>query len=150
MMNGALTLGTPDGANIEIRDAVGDDNAYIFGQDTSGVEKLFRDGYRPMKYYLQNERVKIAVDALDLLPDRNLADDIKRYLLYSGDLPDPYMCLRDFDSYFNAWERSVRDASNDSVFAGKSLVNIAHSGYFSSDRAVGEYAEKIWKLEKNN
>lgn len=150
MMNGALTLGTPDGANIEIRDAVGDENTYIFGHDSSEVERIYRDGYRPMKYYMRNDRVRVATDALDLIPDKYLTDEIKRYLLFSGDSPDPYMCLCDFETYLNAWERSVRDAANKDVFARKSLVNIAQSGYFSSDRAVKEYAEKIWGIKRIN
>ncbi|MBR3423885.1 MAG: glycogen/starch/alpha-glucan phosphorylase, partial [Clostridia bacterium] len=87
------------------------------------------------------------VDALGLIPDGSLADDIKRYLLFSGDRPDPYMCLCDFEPYLNVWERAVKDASDRSSYAEKSLVNIAMSGRFSSDRAIREYAEKIWKTE---
>ena len=147
MMNGALLLGTPDGANLEIRDAVGEENSYIFGLDSTEVERELREGYRPMKYYLRNERVRIAVDALDLIPDVSVSEEIKRYLLFSGDRPDPYMCLRDLEPFLNVWERAVRDASNRTSYASKALVNIALSGRFSSDRAVKDYAEKIWKIE---
>ncbi|MBR3640057.1 MAG: glycogen/starch/alpha-glucan phosphorylase [Clostridia bacterium] len=147
MMNGALLLGTPDGANLEIRDSVGEENSYIFGLDSSGAERIAHEGYRPMKYYMQSDKIRAAVDALDLIPDGSLADDIKRYLLFSGDRPDPYMCLCDFEPYLNVWERAVKDASDRSSYAEKSLVNIAMSGRFSSDRSIREYAEKIWKTE---
>ena len=150
MMNGALLLGTPDGANLEIRDAVGDENAYIFGLDPSEVERTSREGYRPMKYYMQNERIRAAVDALDLIPDYSVAEDIKRYLLFSGDRPDPYMCLSDLDTYLNVWERAVKDAFDPISYSEKALVNIAQSGHFSSDRAVKEYAEKIWGIKTVN
>ncbi|MBR7032767.1 MAG: glycogen/starch/alpha-glucan phosphorylase [Clostridia bacterium] len=148
MMNGALTLGTPDGANLEISEAVGEDNAFIFGMDANEVERVSRDGYSPMKYYMQNDKVRIAVDALDLIPDKSVSEEIKRYLLFSGDHPDPYMCLRDFEPYCNVWERAVRESSDPSLFSKKSLFNIARSGYFSSDRAIREYAGKIWGLNR--
>ena len=147
MMNGALLLGTPDGANLEIRDAVGEENAYVFGPDASEAEMRYRDGYRPTEYYMQNEKVRTAVDALDLIPDSTAAEEIKRYLLFSGDRPDPYMCLGDLEPYLNVWERAVKDACDSSSYAPKALVNIALSGRFSSDRAVKEYAENIWKIQ---
>ena len=148
MMNGALTLGTPDGANLEIRDAVGDENAYIFGMGSIEAENALCEGYHSMKYYIESERVKKAVDTLDYLPDCSVSEEIKKYLLFFGDTPDPYMCLRDFDSYIIAWERAVKDVMNGMAYASKSVVNIAESGFFSSDRAVKEYAEKIWRIKK--
>ena len=150
MMNGAILLGTPDGANPEIKDAVGDENAYIFGSDKNRVEEVRREGYRPMKYYIESERVRESVDLLDAINDRTLSDEIKKYLLYSDGTPDPFMCLLDLDPYLGTYERILKDYCDGESWARKSLFNIAESGHFSSYRSVREYSEDIWGIRKQN
>ena len=149
MINGALTLGTLDGANVEIRDAVGDDNIYIFGLTDKQVDDLWKRGYESVKYYMQSERLRAAID---FLSHTKLAghdfSQIVSYLLYSHGISDPYMCLADFDSYYQTFGRMIGDMNDTVGWAKKSLVNIAKAGYFSADRSIREYAENIWNIRK--
>ena len=149
MANGALTIGTMDGANVEIFDQVGDSNLYIFGLTTEEVDDLWRRGYNAMQYYSQSERLRVAVDALDAGFNGKSFSDMKQYLVnpqYAHGIADPYMCLADFDSYLNTHDAMTRDYQNRDKWNRMSLINIAKSGYFSADRAIREYAENIWHL----
>ena len=149
MANGALTIGTMDGANVEIFDQVGDSNIYIFGLTTEEVDDLWRRGYNATQYYMQSERLREAVDALDAGFNGKSFSDIKQYLVnpqYAHGIADPYMCLADFESYINTHDAMTRDYQNREKWNRMSLMNIAKSGYFSADRSIREYADNIWHL----
>ena len=147
MMNGALTLGTLDGANVEIHEEVGDDNMFLFGLKTEEVAAL-RPTYRARDYYAKDPEIKAALDMIRKnvfsLLEPGLFDPILRNLL---DYNDYYMLLADLRSYSDAQDRvdaAYRDAEK---WNRMSLVNIARSGLFSSDRAVMEYANDIWHVK---
>lgn len=148
MINGAITLGTLDGANVEISEAVGKDNIYIFGMTDKEVEERWRDGYNPYKYYEENHRLKRAVDYLKQGINGNDFSDIHRYLLV-GDhgIADPYMCLADFGDYCRARYEMLNDYKNQREWAKKSLVNIASAGRFAADTAIKKYADEIWGIK---
>ena len=149
MANGALTIGTMDGANVEIFDQVGDSNIYIFGLTTEEVDDLWRRGYNATQYYIQSERLRAAVDAFDVGFNNQSFTDIKQYLVnpqYAHGIADPYMCLADFESYLNTHDAMTRDWRDREKWNRMSLFNIAKSGYFSADRAIREYADNIWHL----
>jgi starch phosphorylase len=143
MLNGALTLGTLDGANVEIHDVVGDDNIFIFGMNKAEVVETARQGYRPRRLYEQDPVIRKAVDAL---MDGFVGDqfpDIYNMLLNKDD----YMTLQDFTDYRRQREELFCSYTDSMAWQRKSLINIAESGHFCADRAVDEYAENIWRLE---
>ena len=148
MMNGALTLGTYDGANVEINQEVGDENMFLFGMRTEDVSRL-RPGYVSRDCYLSDPEIKLAIDMIKgnifSLLEPGLFDPVVRSLL---DYNDYYMVLADLKSYCEAQDRvdaAYRDAKK---WNRMSLVNIARSGRFSSDRAVMEYAQNIWHVKR--
>ena len=145
MMNGALTIGTLDGANIEIFDVVGKENGYIFGLNSKEVNQLYNNGYNSSEYYHNSEILKYAVDALSSKIGGCDFKDIFDYLInnYRG-LADPYMCLADFNSYYSAFKTAINDYSNKVKWTRSAAVNIANSGIFSADNAIRNYADKIW------
>ena len=148
MVNGALTIGTMDGANIEIRDAVGgDDNIFIFGLKSDEVDDLWRRGYSSLQYYNSNDRLKGAIDRLGGDFGGNNFRSMVNYFLYSHGVADPYMCLADYDSYMNVYGRMIETYRDQYSWLKKSLVNIASAGFFSSDRSIREYAKNIWHIE---
>jgi len=143
MINGALTIGTLDGANVEISEQVGKDNIFIFGLTSKEVEKVWKQGYNSSKYYTHNQKIKRTVDYLRDGFSDDAFDDIANYLLIDN-IPDPYMCLADFEAYDKA-HKLAQDAYLDKFKWNKmSLMNIANAGYFSADRSVKEYANNIW------
>lgn len=148
MLNGAVTLGTEDGANVEIHELVGDENIYIFG-DTSGevVERYQRGNYNPRRYYEENGAVKQAVDFI-ISPELTNIGDRKQLERLFNELinKDWFMTFPDFDRYAAAREKAYADYENRLQWADKMLVNIAKAGYFSSDRTIEEYNRDIWKL----
>ena len=148
MINGAVTIGTLDGANIEISEAVGPDNIYTFGLNTDEVDELWRRGYIAADYYNASERLRRAVDALGRDFDGHNFSGLFTYLLSGHGIADPYMCLADFDSYCLAHDRALTDYQNKEKWSKMALHNIANAGAFSSDRAIEEYAKKIWGLTK--
>ena len=143
MMNGALTVGTLDGANVEMHDMLGDENMFLFGLHADEVARKKAEGYMPQMLYSHNEKLRRVIDQLKWgFRDGVSYDDLATRLLMN----DEYMLLQDFDSYCDA-ERRVRETYADQdVWNRKSLLNIARSGIFSADRAVAEYAEKIWHV----
>ncbi len=147
MINGAVTLGTLDGANVEISEAVGRDNIYIFGLTTEEVEDLWKRGYRSLDFYNGSLVLKNAVDRLATGFDSRRFDDMRNYLIYAQPISDPYMCLADFESYKKAHEALLSDYENKEKWLGMSLMNIASAGVFASDRSIGEYARNIWHIE---
>ena len=143
MINGAVTLGTMDGANVEIHEQVGDENIIIFGMNVDEVNAC-KAGYRPVDIYNSNGTVKRVIDTIQYGNNRNQFPEIADNLKNS----DPYMALKDFDSYQNA-QRYASECYNDKMkWAKMSLANIAGAGIFSADRSVEEYAKDIWGLTK--
>ena len=147
MMNGALTLGTYDGANVEINQEIGDENMFLFGMRTADVERL-RPSYVSKNIYLADPEIRMALDMIKAnvfsLLEPGLFDPILRSLL---DYNDYYMLLADLRSYCEAQDRVDAAYRNSKQWNRMSLINIARSGRFSSDRAVMEYAEKIWNIK---
>ena len=140
MLNGAVTLGTLDGANVEIHNAVGDENIFIFGMKTPEVEQLKRSGYYPQGYINNNEVLKNAIDFIRNGVNGKHFDEIVSSLTNS----DPYMALADFADYQKA-QRTVSKAYADKeAFAKMSLMNISGAGVFSADRSIMDYADYIW------
>ena len=147
MMNGAVTLGTYDGANIEICEKAGQDNNYIFGLRENEVAEL-KKSYSPEKIYNSNQEIKDVVDSLvsGRFGERYGFKDIYDSL-FNCENPDRYMVLADLESLIGTLEKAVNDTEDKDEFAKKCLMNIANSAYFSSDRTVREYADDIWFKE---
>lgn len=141
MLNGALTLGTYDGANIEIAQHAGEENMFIFGMRADEVKEQ-KICYDPHAIYRNNAVLKRALDQLNKGIGGNTFHDIFHSLVNS----DPYMVLRDYDSYDAAHQLVVRTYADKYKWQAMSLRNIAESGFFCADRAIGEYAQNIWKL----
>jgi glycogen phosphorylase len=147
-LNGALTIGTDDGANIEIRQQVGDDNIFIFGLSTAEVAAKRAAGYQPMQIYEQHTRLRAVLDAIGggaFSPDdpgryRALVDS----LLWGG---DHYLLLADFDSYLAAQGRVDALYRDRDAWARRAILNVAGMGPFSADRTIGEYASKVWRVQ---
>lgn len=150
-MNGALTLGTLDGANIEIRDEVGAENFYLFGLTAQEVDERHKnDSHKPWDYYNSDPRIKRVVDSLTsgmFTPneDKNLFAPIMQNIMFK----DYYMILADFESYLQAHEKIAADYKNELEWAKKALLNIARSGKFSIDRTVEQYAQDIWHVKSS-
>lgn len=149
MINGAVTIGTMDGANIEIHERVGDENIFIFGMLADEVDRLYREGYHPSTYYATDMRIKRIIDMLrGEIGGVSFSEIADSLLIGRGGQPDPYMCLADFSSYCDAQQR-IFEAYKDKYRWGRmSLVNIAKAGFFAADRAVEEYAKRIWNLKR--
>lgn len=145
MINGAITLGTLDGANVEISEAVGNDNIYIFGMTAEEVEEKWRSGYHSYRYYDENYKLKRVLDFLR----NNGFSDIYHYLLV-GDygIADPYLCLADFGDYTRVREEMLNDFKDVDRWHKKSLINIAKAGRFAADIAISKYANNIWHIKK--
>ncbi|MCL2696951.1 MAG: glycogen/starch/alpha-glucan phosphorylase [Oscillospiraceae bacterium] len=142
MLNGALTLGTYDGANVEIHELVGDDNMFLFGMSTPEANIMRANGYTPEGYYEHNQVIKAAVDRIYNGINGVKFDEIGNSLKQD----DRYMCLADFDSYRAAQNRVSEVYRDARAWNKMSLVNIAEAGFFSADRSVTEYAMNIWNL----
>ena len=148
MLNGAVTLGTEDGANVEIHALVGDENIYIFGDDSDTVVERYKNGsYNAKQYYTENPTLKKAVDFIISEELAEIGDKIRLTRLYKElTTKDWFMTFPDFERYVEARERAYADYENRMAWAEKMLVNIAQAGYFSSDRTIAEYNQDIWKL----
>ena len=149
MLDGAVTLGTMDGATVEIVSRAGEENNYIFGARVEEINAL-RPNYDPKAIFDSDWRVRRAVNALvdGTVDTDNDQRELFNSLLYgeSWQRPDNYFVLQDFESYRDARLRALRDWNDRIAFAKKCLYNVAAAGYFSSDRAVGQYADLIWNL----
>ena len=148
MINGAMTIGTLDGANIEMLNAAGKDNMYIFGLTSAEVDDIWARGYNCSEFYTNNEKLRRIINALNIGFAGESFSDIANYLLTGPGIADPYMCLADFESYRTTHLRAVQDYANKEKWNRMSLMNIASAGYFSADRAIEEYAHNIWNLKK--
>ena len=148
MMNGALTIGTLDGANVEIRDAVGDDNIFIFGLTSDEVYQIYHDrSYNAQAVYEYNENIRRIIDQLT----NGFFEDIPRdeFVVLRDSLlkqNDEFLVLKDFDAYVKAQKRLNDDYRDVNKWQKMALVNIAKSGIFSSDYTIKEYAQHIWRL----
>ena len=146
-LNGALTIGTLDGANVEILEEVGADNIFIFGMTVDEVEALWAKGYHPYDYYLADEELRAVVDWVGsnyFTPDEPGAlAPLKHSCLDGG---DPYLCLADFRAYSDAQEKIDAAYRDKAHWAKMAIMNTARVGKFSSDRTIHEYAREIWKL----
>ncbi len=144
MMNGAVTIGTLDGANVEMYERLGDENMFLFGLRANEVEERKRHGYDPNSVAESDPRLRRVLQRFNSgLADGKSYADLVSSLLYGG---DQYMLLADFASYVACHDRLYEAVRDRSGFARMGLVNIAESGIFAADRAVREYAENIWKL----
>ena len=149
MLNGAVTLGTDDGANVEIHELVGDDNIYIFGDSSETVIQRYKDGsYCSRAYYDGNPSIREAVDFIT--GPQMMAVGSKEHLeRLSNELltKDWFMTFPDFDAYCQAKEQAYNDYEDRTDWARKMLINISQAGFFSSDRTIEEYNRDIWKLD---
>ena len=150
MLNGAVTLGTEDGANVEIHQLVGDDNIYIFGDSSDVVVKRYENGdYVAEDYYKKDKDIKAAVDFItsDTLLKAGCKENLQR-LQKELINKDWFMTFPDFQDYVEKKEKAFKDYEDRKTWAKKMLVNISKAGYFSSDRTIEEYNKDIWKLRK--
>ena len=148
MINGALTIGTLDGANVEMADVVGNDNIFIFGLKANEVDDIWRSGYSSSKYYNDSPRLRRIIEALIIGFNGESFSDMANYLLTGSPIADPYMCMADFVSYSKT-QHKISDlyVKDKRKWNQMSLRNIAASGYFAADRSIKEYAENIWNLK---
>ena len=145
-LNGALTIGTLDGANVEIMEEVGNDNIFIFGLTVEEVEALYARGYNPWDFYWNDSELRNVVDWLASDFFTGNADDFKplRGSLLEGG--DPFLVCADYRAYVDAQEKVDAAYRDTTQWTKMSILNTARTGFFSSDRTIAEYAEKIWKL----
>lgn len=147
MINGALTIGTLDGANVEMQQACGADNIFIFGLTAQEVELLWRRGYNSSEFYINNEKLIRVIESLNKGFNGQSFGDIAQYLLTGSPVADPYMCLADFGAYCAIHEKADEVYQDKNLWAKMSLNNIASAGIFAADRSIKEYAERIWHLK---
>lgn len=148
MINGALTIGTLDGANVEMAQHVGDENIFIFGLTAEEVKEIWQNGYNSSAYYNKDYNMRRVLESLIVGFNGTSFAEISNYLLRRAPVADPYMCLADFESYLNtqnALSALYRDQKSE--WNKKSLNNIAAAGYFAADRSIREYATRIWNLK---
>lgn len=150
MLNGAVTLGTEDGANVEIHQLVGDENIYVFGDSSDTViERYKRGDYKAAEYYEKDSAIKNAIDFITseemlAIGNKERLERLKNELIHK----DWFMTLPDFQSYKRKKNEALADYEDRKVWAKKMLVNISKAGYFSSDRTISEYNRDIWHLDE--
>lgn len=151
MINGALTIGTLDGANVEMAEQVGSENIFIFGLKADEVAEIWSGGYNSSAYYNRDINIRKVIEALIVGFNGNSFADIANYLLRNSPVADPYMCLADYESYV-ATQNAMSDLyrKDKKEWNRKSLHNIASAGFFSADRSIRDYAEHIWRLKQIN
>lgn len=148
MMNGALTIGTLDGANVEMYQQVGEENIFLFGLNAQEVRAKQNGGYKPYEYFMRNDDIRMVLENIskgfgDSVSYTDLAD---RLLFGTGGPADEYMLLADFDSYRQAQRKAGEVYGDRTAWNRMSLVNIAKSGIFAADRSIAEYAGTIWNV----
>ena len=148
MINGALTIGTLDGANVEMSRAVGDNNIFIFGLRAEEVDEMWTKGYSSSSYYNTDENLRKIIETLIRGFNGESFADIANYLLTGSPVADPYMCMADFESY-RVTQNKVKNlyVEKPMDWAKMSLNNISASGIFAADRSIKEYADNIWNLK---
>ena len=148
MINGALTIGTLDGANVEMREQVGDDNIFIFGMNAKEVEWLWKHGYNASTFYNENVILQKIIASLKAGFNGQTFEDIANYLLTNSPIADPYMCMADFSDYKRIHEKADKTYLDTLKWQKMSLNNVAGAGVFAADRSIKEYAERIWGLRQ--
>ena len=147
-LNGALTIGTDDGANVEIRELVGDDNFFLFGMSEPEVEKLAASGYVPSSYYESNPQLKRTIDLLAsghfTGGDRATAGSLVDNLLYH----DTFMALADFQAYLDKQNEVDAAYTDRDGWTRSAILNVARCGFFSSDRSMRDYLKRIWMFDQ--
>jgi starch phosphorylase len=147
-MNGALTVGTLDGANVEIREEVGAENFFLFGLTVEQVKELRARGYNPWEYYRRDRELKAVVDAIGsgvFSPSNpRLFEPVVQAFLNGG---DPYLCLADFRSYVDCQAEIDAVYRDEERWTRMAILNVARTGKFSSDRTIREYAREIWDVK---
>ena len=146
-MNGALTIGTLDGANVEIRQAVGEDNFFLFGMNTREVKALRADGYRPRDIYERSPELQGAIDAISAGVFSRGDGGVFQPLVDNLLEQDPFMVLADYAAFVECQDRISRIYLDQESWIRMSILNTARMGYFSSDRSIREYCEEIWKVK---
>jgi starch phosphorylase len=146
-LNGALTIGTLDGANVEIREEVGAENFFLFGLTAKEVEKLKASGYQPRDYYEQNKALREVIDFIasgalgrgDVELFRPIVENLLNH--------DPFLLLADYQAYIDAQERVSALWRNPREWTRKSILNTARMGKFSSDRSIRDYCDRVWNIK---
>ncbi len=149
-MNGALTIGTLDGANVEIREEVGEENFFLFGMSVEEVAKVKSSGYNPKEYYEKNDALR---SVLNMIIEGNFSDgDVNLFKPLMDELlyEDKYMLLADYQSFIETQDRVDETWKNRLLWTKMSILNVARIGKFSSDRAINEYAKEIWNVKPVN
>lgn len=148
MINGALTVGTLDGANVEMAERAGEENIFIFGLNADEVKDVWANGYNSSFYYNHNSDMRKIIETLIVGFNGTSFAEIANYLLRNSPIADPYMCLADYDSYAQIQNKMSEIYRNDKKeWNRKSVCNIAAAGYFSADRSIRDYANNIWNLK---
>ena len=151
MINGALTIGTLDGANVEMAELAGEDNIFIFGLKAEEVKDIWANGYNSSYYYNRDAMMRRIIETLIVGFNGTSFADISNYLLRNAPIADPYMCLADYESYAQTQNKMSEIYRNQKqVWNKMSLCNIAAAGYFSADRSIRDYASRIWNLKPLN
>lgn len=146
-LNGALTIGTLDGANVEIRECVGEENFFLFGLNADEVEEVRVNGYDPYSYYHDNPDLKLALDQINDGYFSHLNTDTFKTLVRSLMFDDQYLVLADYQSYIDAQDKVAETFRDKSKWAEMSILNVARMGKFSSDRSIKDYCDEIWKVK---
>ncbi|VEU81126.1 glycogen/starch/alpha-glucan phosphorylase [Haploplasma axanthum] len=146
MLNGALTIGTMDGANVEIAELAGIENEFIFGLSSKEVNEIYdTKSYKPLETYNSDLRLQEVFNFIETIDkDKDHFKDIKDNLLYN----DYFLVMKDFDAYVKAHERANEEYKNQERWRKKAIINIANAGFFTSDRTINEYNRDIWKLKR--
>lgn len=148
MINGAITFGTMDGANVEICDAVGEDNIFIFGMSAKEVDELWKQGYNSTYYYNNSKELRSIIATLKRGFAGKSFENIANYLLTTNGIADRYMCLADFENYLDVYHIMDEKYKDTKSFNQMSLVNISQAGRFAADRSIKEYCDNIWHLKQ--
>jgi starch phosphorylase len=146
-MNGALTIGTLDGANVEIREAVGPENFFLFGLTTEEVHNIKFGGYNPCNFYESNPHLREVIDQIGTGVFSRGDRDLFRPMVDSLLNRDEYMLLADYQSYVDCQDLVSKSFKDKLSWTRMSILNVARMGQFSSDRSIREYYEKIWKVK---
>ncbi|MCC7528729.1 MAG: glycogen/starch/alpha-glucan phosphorylase, partial [Candidatus Melainabacteria bacterium] len=146
-LNGAVTIGTLDGANIEIREEAGEDNFFLFGMNADEAAALKTKGYNPYHYYEKNQQLKNVIDVLSSGHFSHGDPDLFRPLINNLLADDPFMVLADFASYVECQMKVGAAYKNHDQWTRKSIYNVARMGKFSSDRSIREYCKDIWDVK---
>jgi starch phosphorylase len=144
-LNGALTIGTDDGANVEIRKLVGDENFFLFGLTEPEVEEIVQFGYRPSAYYESNSSLRKALDLISsgvfAHGDRSVFEPVVANLLHE----DRFLVLADYQAYLDAQDRVEAYYARPEDWTRSAVLNVARTGFFSSDRSMRDYLDRIWE-----